>query len=268
VVLGIYGISENNDRFSASTIRVASNIIAELKLLYNTQHAIAAGDYNAVLEPEDSSSQEICKRTTSAALHSMIDRHHLRDLARKLNRLEHTWFKMENLHTIFDHTYLSATLSPAKSTHTLPMGDYVIGSDEFLVKAINTMQEFVALTSRPVNNEEQPPDDDTTPNGPLDENKTFHNSNTNQMSLHNFNTIIRNLHNLHNEISKRKKNENNLKIRNISNTLRNLKHELKRTRDAQAKIEINNRLEEIQRTLAMETEAREKAAQMRISNFY
>ncbi len=31
---------------------------------------------------------------------------------------------------------------------------------------------------------------------------------------------------------------------------------------------MNNRLEDIQRTLAMETEAREKAAQMRISNFY
>ncbi len=51
MVLRIYGVSENNDRLSASTIREASNIIAELKLLYNTQHVIAAGDYNAVLEP-------------------------------------------------------------------------------------------------------------------------------------------------------------------------------------------------------------------------
>jgi hypothetical protein len=67
---------------------------------------------------------------------------------------------MENLHTIFDHTYLSAILSPAKSTHTPPMKDYVIGSDEFHVKAIDTMQEFVALNSRPkhtTNNEEQYP---------------------------------------------------------------------------------------------------------------
>jgi hypothetical protein len=47
-----------------------------------------------------------------------------------------------------------------------------------------------------------------------------------------------------------------------------LKHELKNIRDQQAKIEINNRLEEIQRTLAAETEVREKAAQMRINNFY
>ncbi len=46
VVLGIYGISENNDRLSASTIREASTILTKLKLLYNTLHAIVAGDFN------------------------------------------------------------------------------------------------------------------------------------------------------------------------------------------------------------------------------
>jgi hypothetical protein len=86
---------EGSERLSASMIREASNIVAELKLLYITQHVIAAGDFNAVLEPEGSSSQEIGKRTTSAALHSMIDRHHLIDLARKSNKLEHTWLKIE-----------------------------------------------------------------------------------------------------------------------------------------------------------------------------
>jgi hypothetical protein len=43
---------------------------------------------------------------------------------------------------------------------------------------------------------------------------------------------------------------------------------LKITRDPEAKIEINNRLEEKQRLIAMETEARKKAAQMRINNLY
>jgi hypothetical protein len=49
------------------------------------------------------------------------------------------------------------------------MKDYVIGSDEYLVKAIDAMQEYVVLTSclkHPKNNEEQPPDDNTAPNGP------------------------------------------------------------------------------------------------------
>jgi hypothetical protein len=91
-VLGIYSIPEISNRLS-NLIREALNLIAELKLLYNTQHVHAAGDYNAVLEPEDSSSQEIRKKVTSAALHSMMDRHHLIDLARKSNKLEHTRFK-------------------------------------------------------------------------------------------------------------------------------------------------------------------------------
>jgi hypothetical protein len=161
-MLGIYGISESNDRLSSNLIRKASNFVAELKLLYDTQHIIAAGDYNAVLEPEDSSSREICRRATSAALHSLIDRHHLIDLARKSNKLEHTWFKtgiiskssriamiltsipvtslrMSLLHTIFDHTFLSVNLSPAKTVHIPPMKDFIIGSIEFLTRAINDM---------------------------------------------------------------------------------------------------------------------------------
>ncbi len=118
---------------NASTIREASTILTELKLLYNTQHVIVAGDFNAVLEPEDSSSREIRKRATSAALHQIIESHNLADLARKSNNLEHTWYKkgiisqssridliltsipiknikMSNTHTIFDHTFLAATI--------------------------------------------------------------------------------------------------------------------------------------------------------------
>jgi hypothetical protein len=105
------------------------------------------------------------------------------------------------------------------------MKDYVIGSDEILVRAIYTMQEYVALTScpkHPTNDEDQAPNDDTVPNGPLDENRNFHNNYTNQMPHHIFNILIKKLHTLHDEISKRKKNENNFKIRNISNSLKNL----------------------------------------------
>jgi hypothetical protein len=108
------------------------------------------------------------------------------------------------------------------------MKDYIIGSDEFLTRAINEMQEHVLSTSHPkcppVHEEEM----EGTINGPLDENRDFHNNDTGQTSLHSFNTLIKKLHTLHDKISKRKKNENNLKIRNILNSLRNLKHELKR----------------------------------------
>ena len=45
VVIGVYGISENNDRSSADLIQEVSNIARELKHLYNTQHVIVAGDF-------------------------------------------------------------------------------------------------------------------------------------------------------------------------------------------------------------------------------
>jgi hypothetical protein len=150
------------------------------------------------------------------------------------------------------------------------MKDYIIGSDEFLTRAINEMQENALRTSHPkrLPADEEEIAGEATIDRPLDENRDFHNNNTGQTPLHSFNTLIKKLHTLHNEILKRKKNVNNLKIRNISNSLRDLKHEMKRARDPEVKIEINNRLEETQRTLATETEAREKAAQMRINNFY
>jgi hypothetical protein len=47
-----------------------------------------------------------------------------------------------------------------------------------------------------------------------------------------------------------------------------MKQQIKNTRDPIEKREINNRLEEVQRSLSMETESREQAAQMRIRNFY
>jgi hypothetical protein len=43
--------------------------------------------------------------------------------------------------------------------------------------------------------------------GPLDENRAFHNNAKGQTPLHSFNTLIKNLHTLHDEILKRKKNE-------------------------------------------------------------
>jgi hypothetical protein len=63
----------------------------------------------------------------------------------------------------------------------------------------------------------------------------------------------------------RKENVNYLKIRNISNEIRNFKKEAKNIRDPRAKIEVNNRRKKIQRSWTIKTEAREKAAQRSIN---
>ena len=189
-----------------------------------------------------------------------------------LTSLPTTTINMKNIHTIFDHTFLTTTLSPTRSNFTPPMKDFIIGSDDFLVEAIDRMEKHISLTSlprqAPINNVEQDPNRNEESHGPLDENRDFFNNVTGQTPLHSFNSLVRNLHKCHDEIAKRKKDINNKKIRNISIEIRNLKHQIKNSRNQQMKTEINNRLEDVQRSLAMETEAKEKAANMKISNFY
>jgi hypothetical protein len=265
VVLGFYSISENNDRLSASTVREDSTNLTELKLLYNTQHVIVAGDFNAVLEPEDSSSREIRKQATSAALHQIIERHNLADLARKSNKLEHTWYKkgiisqssiidliltsipiknikMSNTHTFFDHTFLAATISQAKSPHATSMKDYIIGSDEFLIRSIDQIEQHIAAASRPLANtrneeQEQQEDDEANQqhNCAMDENRDFYNNYTGKTPLHIFNLFIKKLHTIHNEIAKEKKNKINKKIRDISFSVLRLKQQIRNTRDPMEK---------------------------------
>jgi len=153
-----------------------------------------------------------------SALYSFADRHQLTDLAKKSNRPEHTWFKkgiisqssridmiltsvpistlrINNLHTIFDHTFLIATLSPSRLTHVPPMKDFIIGSDEFLVREIEQIEQQVSLTSRPKhplpNGNEQELHEDNQRNMPISKNRDFFNTTTGQTPLHSFSALIK-----------------------------------------------------------------------------
>jgi hypothetical protein len=129
---------------------------------------------------------------------------------------------MSNTHTIFDHTYLMATISQAKSLHANSMKDYIIGSDEFLIRSIDLIQQHIASTSRPsanIRNEEQERQEDDEANQQqncaMDIDRDFHNKYTGQTPLHIFNSLIKKLQNIHNEIDKEKKNRTNKKIRDM-----------------------------------------------------
>ncbi len=74
---------------------------------------------------------------------------------------------MSNTHTFFDHTFLAATISQAKSPHATSMKDYIIGSDEFLIRSIDQIEQNIAPTSRPlanIRNEEQEHQEDNKAN--------------------------------------------------------------------------------------------------------
>jgi hypothetical protein len=115
---------------------------------------------------------ELCGTTLSSwrLYKAILDQHCLIGLADISNRLEHTWFKKaflsqslsmgmilinipitslrtNNLHTIFDNTFLAVILQRWKSNHNPPTKDFIIRSDEFLVRAKDQIQEHVTLTS-------------------------------------------------------------------------------------------------------------------------
>jgi metallophosphoesterase superfamily enzyme len=46
--MGVYGPSESEDKRSASFMKEIKEIIRELQHVYNTQHIIILGDFNAV----------------------------------------------------------------------------------------------------------------------------------------------------------------------------------------------------------------------------
>ena len=159
---------------------------------------------------------------------------------------------MSNIHTIFDHTYLTATISQAKSLHANSMKDYIIGSDEFLIRSIDQIQQHIASTSRPLantGNEEQEHQEDDEANQQqncaMDTNWDFYNKYTGQTPRHIFNSLIKKLHTIHNEIAKEKKNRTNKKIRDMSISIPRMKQQIKSTSDPTEKREINNRLEEL-----------------------
>jgi hypothetical protein len=231
IVIGVYGLPDNDDRASSGIIHEVSRMATELQGVYNTQHLIIAGDFNTVLELEDTSAGRIQKKHTSASLHALIDRHRLIDLGQKGHNTKHTWHrsgirpqssrldmiftnvpistvKIHSTTTIFDHNYLQADLSQIRSDHIPAMKDYVLGSEEYLITAIDIMQEIVndygteqiqGLQEDHIEGQQL----EITNNGPLDQHCTFNDNNTGVTTLHIFNSMVQQLHTKYRAVAKK-----------------------------------------------------------------
>jgi hypothetical protein len=104
------------------------------------------------------------------------------------------------------------------------MKDFIIGSDEFLVRELEQIEQHVSLTSRPKyplpNRNEQELNEDDQSHMQVDKNRDFFNTTPGRTPLHSFNALIKSLHACHDEISKSRRDTNNKKIRNISIAIR------------------------------------------------
>ncbi len=253
VVIGVYGISENNDRSSADLIQEISNIARELKHLYNSQHVIVAGDFNAVLSPEDSNDHQIRKTRTTGKLHLLLEQHDLTDLATAANKHSHTWnrrnsdqssridmifssipmnnLRFETTFTTFDHLFINATFGQVHPRVEPTMKDHILGSDEYLIRAQDTiLQHLERFGNGPL----QPLEDIEPGHEPdesykhTDENLAVHDIHNGRTTLHVFNSIIKELQGIHNEISKEKINKQRSEVRRIWHQLFQLKRTRKR----------------------------------------
>jgi hypothetical protein len=191
IVAGIYGPSANNDRESSDFYEEVRQSLEELSNTFGTSNMMLAGDFNAVLHHTDSSSEHHTKKNTSNLLNKMIEDLHLVDLAFRARNTQHTWFRRNNntissrldliltnlpisnlkytvKSTIFDHAWVQATFGQKKE-HTNPtMRDYILGSEEFLIRYYDLLETELQScqpkapvpTATPTRSNSNPPTDD------------------------------------------------------------------------------------------------------------
>jgi len=159
IIAGFYGESASHDRISVDLMHELHNIIRELKHIYRTNHVLIAGDFNVTADRSDSNNpNHISKPRTARLLRTMMEDHDLIDLAQAANKPWHTWFRQSNqgqssridliltsmavgdlrvnttLHFL-DHAFLEATFGQTRCKRTFAMKDFILGSDEFLIKS-------------------------------------------------------------------------------------------------------------------------------------
>jgi len=293
IVAGIYGEPASNDRASAEIIKEIDSILEDLKHIYNTQDIIIAGDFNVAIHPRDSNNPNHTRKPrTARTLLGMMDNHNLTDLALAANRADHTWFRnnnqgqssridliltsmmTDNLKVnssllFLDHTYLEATFGQPRCKRTQAMKDFILGSEEYLIRSQEIIQEHIEQYPQQQQTENLLTlEEETIDDHPIDWQREFNRSHEGHTALHTFNSLITKLHSLHNEIVSKKAKARFDKLYEPSKELFKLKKKLKTANTDATKNQIHEQICELQKSIKDDLEAKDNAAQTRIKNFY
>jgi hypothetical protein len=193
IVAGIYGPSANDDTESHRFYEEVRATINELQNTFQTRNLILAGDFNAVLSSEDSSSEHITKKRTTDLLREFIADQHLIDLAERTHKKQHTWYRRNNNQvssrldliltnlpvtqpkykvkiTIFDHAWIQASFGQKREMTVPSMKDFILGSEEFLIRFYELLEKqletctHVDESGTPLQGRGIPMNPDTSPN--------------------------------------------------------------------------------------------------------
>jgi exonuclease III len=297
VVVGVYGNSDSSDRASLAVMEELRLFTRELSQIYQTQRILLAGDFNVALKEADTNRDINHKPLTSELMKEIIEEHQLVDIGLKANNTQHTWFrkdssgqssrldyifssiptclaKIMSTFTIFDHTYLEATLNPSRIVKQMTMKDFILGSDEYLIQSQELLASLVSpfqpLPSPPTSplNGTPPPLRIPSGTGALDENNQIEDKGTGHTSLHFFNDAVHQLQHLHDQIAQNKRTSSGKRLRDTSSNIFHLKKQLRKPGTILQKQEITDQINHLQHELASELEAKDLASTLRIKNFY
>lgn len=299
IVGGIYGPSANNDKESAKFFREVHRNVKELKEIYRTSNIILAGDFNAVWRREDANNHTTQKKQTMRTLQHLLEAHHLTDLGLQEKEPRRTWYRrgsqyqssridylltsipttgleflkerVRNYLTIFDHTFLTARFGQKIERKMPAMKDYILGSEEFLIRAEECVLHKLTLavpTLPPPSPPPGSPVQSDLPPSTLDNGFNLSKPFGNKTAMHVFNDIIWDLQKLHNDVYRDKNNKDGLLLQTTSQQLFDLKKRLRMATCSLEKDNVAERITQIQREISDRIEAKDEAARVRISNFY
>jgi exonuclease III len=251
IVAGVYGCSESDDRPSLAIVQDLRDRIQELSHVYHTRTVLLAGDFNATLSQADANNQIISKPNTVQALHTLIEDHQLVDLRANAGCLTHTWHRRDSsrqssridliltnipmqcrhyklTQIIFDHALVHGTINLDRRQITHAMKDFVLGSEEFLIRSQERIEEFFLNRGREEMREDGlggAPEDAMGNN--MDDQYCFDDPLSGQTTMHAFSDLVHDLSALHNEIAKSKAGRVSKTLRETSASLFRLQQKLK-----------------------------------------
>jgi len=277
IVVGIYGIPENNDKESIKIYEEMYDHIIELRAMFNVKKIIIAGDFNAMLWNEDTNNGIIRKPRTTELLHRIIEELELHDIATLTNKLQHTWIrhnlkqssridmiitniehqKIEYavIRTIFDHACVATKIfQTVKQTNTpITTTDYIMVQEEFLIKAQEKIEECLIDEK----------DDDYAPG--KEQYAQRGSQDAGRRALRLLNMIINELKKIHDKIWKHNKMKEKRELESTSQKLHDLFYRNKRSKENNNEYETEYK--KIQLELKNKLEMKELAKESYIKNF-
>jgi hypothetical protein len=149
------------------------------------------------------------------------------------------------------------------------MKDFVLGSEEFLIRSHERIGEFFLSRGREEMREgglEEDPEGAMGSN--MDDHYLFDDPLTGQTTMHAFSDLIQDLSALHNEIARSKAVRGSRTLRETSASLFRIQQKLKGEACRVKREEMQEEILRLQQTFKTDIEAKDTASRMCISNFY